>query len=736
MSEAGQDTPSGTFVGDLWHAAWYLTKELAHHTVYFTKRHVLSRKLDEIPGPGALQPQIVIIGASFAGIAAASRIATELPFARVIVIEPKDFFEYTPGVLRAMADPSAIDSCVTPLQAPQNTSLIRGAVVGFSSHAVEVVPFTTFASAYLKAHGASQTPPAQQPVSGSSEDAPTSAAPSTAVGGGAATAGVSAWLSPASGAAPRYGSFSLVFDFAVVCTGSVYGSGIKPVMSLASPSLRLTERRAELLAISTRLRASEAALAGVKAGAGAAAAAPAGGARLYTRVTIVGGGLVGVELAGEIASHFPAIAARTVLVTKTPHLLPGLPARAQEYALQSLRRRGIEVRLGADWDLRGYAPAEDEWYVPCIGLTAAPLDWQQPAAHHSATAGAVGVSVDGAAGVAAAADVVGVADAADAAGAAPAVPSVPSPFNARGFLSTQATLQLAVSAPNVFAAGDASAPPPAHALVKMAYSAEVEGHVAAANILAMVRAGVRFPPPGEPGTDWGDDRAHGHGHHHGHDHSHGAEEEEEGENHGHSHGGGHGHSHGGGHGHSHGGGHGHSHGGGHGHSHGGGHGHSHGGDGGGGGGGAHGHSHGGTPCHGHGPAPPPPRPTPAQIEAARLAALRRLTTSPAGAVGGDDLPSLCCVSLGHDDGLVIFDGLSVPGRVAVLAKALIQHSKVSAVGGRAAGEALWLLADPVVAAVHLVVRAVSTRGGGWRAGLGILLAPIIAALCVKKYVSG
>jgi NADH:ubiquinone reductase (H+-translocating) len=73
-------------------------------------------------------------------------------------------------------------------------------------------------------------------------------------------------------------------------------------------------------------------------------------------VVLVGGGPSGVELAGAVselmltlASEYrrldPALA-RVVLVEMTDHLLGGFVPRLQMNALQTLQKKGVEVRLG------------------------------------------------------------------------------------------------------------------------------------------------------------------------------------------------------------------------------------------------------------------------------------------------------------------------------------------------------------------------------------------------------
>lgn len=81
-----------------------------------------------------------------------------------------------------------------------------------------------------------------------------------------------------------------------------------------------------------------------------AAATPDHAAELITAV-VVGGGPTGVETAGALASMGqelvgPATALRVILVEALPRLLAAFGPRSSKRALEDLRRRGVEVRLG------------------------------------------------------------------------------------------------------------------------------------------------------------------------------------------------------------------------------------------------------------------------------------------------------------------------------------------------------------------------------------------------------
>ena len=73
----------------------------------------------------ASQVHVVVVGGSFAGLtfchrllhlfASSSSSSSSPPSVRLTLVEPRDFFEYTPGILRAVVRPSHHPSLLTPL---------------------------------------------------------------------------------------------------------------------------------------------------------------------------------------------------------------------------------------------------------------------------------------------------------------------------------------------------------------------------------------------------------------------------------------------------------------------------------------------------------------------------------------------------------------------------------------------------------------------------------------------
>jgi NADH dehydrogenase FAD-containing subunit len=106
----------------------------------------------------------------------------------------------------------------------------------------------------------------------------------------------------------------LPYDYLVIATGAAYAGDL-----IKAPAGTTAERRMHLREWAGRVR---------EAG----------------RILIVGGGPVGVEIAGEILEDLPG--KKLTLIHSGPQLLPSLTPRPQRYALAHLQKRGAEVRLG------------------------------------------------------------------------------------------------------------------------------------------------------------------------------------------------------------------------------------------------------------------------------------------------------------------------------------------------------------------------------------------------------
>lgn len=150
----------------------------------------------------------------------------------------------------------------------------------------------------------------------------------------------------------------VAYDRLVVATGSTHGYFGHDEWARHAPGLKTIED-ARVLRTRLLLSFERAEI----------ATDPAERDRLLTMV-VVGGGPTGVEMAGSIAElarkalardfrRIDPAAARVVLVEAGPRLLAGFPPDLSDYALRTLRAKGVEVRLGT--------PVED---VGAYGVTA------------------------------------------------------------------------------------------------------------------------------------------------------------------------------------------------------------------------------------------------------------------------------------------------------------------------------------------------------------------------------
>lgn len=128
------------------------------------------------------------------------------------------------------------------------------------------------------------------------------------------------------------------YDYLVIATGAAYSGDL-----IKSPFASAVERTVQLRVQSHQIR---------QAG----------------NILIVGGGPVGVEIAGEILQDLPG--KHVTLIQNGPHLLPSLTPKPRRYALEYLQRRGAEIRLGeAASDL---ALQQADLVLWCTGNTHAP----------------------------------------------------------------------------------------------------------------------------------------------------------------------------------------------------------------------------------------------------------------------------------------------------------------------------------------------------------------------------
>mmetsp|Transcript_45215 Transcript_45215/g.102096 ORF Transcript_45215/g.102096 Transcript_45215/m.102096 type:complete len:633 (-) Transcript_45215:141-2039(-) len=311
------------------------------------------RRRSPCEGRNSRPPSVVVIGASIAGLA----VQRELGRAgfQVTLVDCKDYFEYTPGILRCFVEPEHFRKALArPLRSSAKSSheIISGAVLeaGPGSIVLRSPKCSASGPQPRGSHGAAYR--AQGQLLGKSE-------------GG---------LSRSQGGSERI--IIEGFDFLVVACGAGY-----PDTTIKTPCPGQKAAEGQLGDVvadgAPGLRAKGGGEPGEPAEPAESAETPpprdpwtlegraeawlkaAAALREARHVLIVGGGAVGVELAAEIAAAFrlgrhhlaatapPPPAYQVTLVSRSPGLLAGLPPAAGRAALSWLRERGVEVVLGS-----------------------------------------------------------------------------------------------------------------------------------------------------------------------------------------------------------------------------------------------------------------------------------------------------------------------------------------------------------------------------------------------------
>lgn len=191
-----------------------------------------------------MEKRVVIVGGGFAGTYVARKLQNSF---KVTLIDSKDYFEFTPSVLRTIVEPEHIGK-IQALHRNylKNTVVIRGNVIDINSNEV-ITPTHTFP-----------------------------------------------------------------YDYLVISTGSNYNAPIK------ESGIVIAARAEELVSYAERLK-------NVKS------------------VLIIGGGLVGVELAAEIIEKYPN--KNLTVVHSKNELIERNPKRARDYAYKFLKKRKVNIVL-------------------------------------------------------------------------------------------------------------------------------------------------------------------------------------------------------------------------------------------------------------------------------------------------------------------------------------------------------------------------------------------------------
>lgn len=194
--------------------------------------------------------KVIIIGGGFAGALAAKKLEKE-KFS-VTLIDAKDYFEFTPSVLRTIVEPEHIKKIqILHRHYLSKTRIIVGEVKKISEKNVIVKPINDFQR-------------------------------------------------------------KLYFDYLVIASGSSYNFPMK------EKNLVISTRANTLRDCYEKLCSSE-------------------------KILIIGGGLVGVELAAEITGHYGMENKKIRIVQAYPELIERNPKKARQYAKRFLEKNGVKI---------------------------------------------------------------------------------------------------------------------------------------------------------------------------------------------------------------------------------------------------------------------------------------------------------------------------------------------------------------------------------------------------------
>eukprot|EP00747_Dinoflagellata_sp_TGD_P019829 gnl/TRDRNA2_/TRDRNA2_127435_c0_seq3.p1 gnl/TRDRNA2_/TRDRNA2_127435_c0~~gnl/TRDRNA2_/TRDRNA2_127435_c0_seq3.p1 ORF type:complete len:649 (+),score=121.92 gnl/TRDRNA2_/TRDRNA2_127435_c0_seq3:59-2005(+) len=215
------------------------------------------------------QRRLLVIGCGFAGLYIARALASEFA---VMIVDPKDYYEFTPGILRGFAEPKHLPNLQERFSDVfQDIPVVhvQGEVVSLDEQEAQVRLIGGEQNGYV---------------------------------------------------------VTVSYHFCVIASGSQYGGGGLWKVTGApgeEDQVTLEGRKAKLAGMLDELVQLE---------------------KQKGTAICVGAGLVGVELAAEIAHFLPGL--KVVLADMAPKILPNMPAGAREYAQQWLLDHNVELRLG------------------------------------------------------------------------------------------------------------------------------------------------------------------------------------------------------------------------------------------------------------------------------------------------------------------------------------------------------------------------------------------------------
>jgi NADH dehydrogenase FAD-containing subunit len=245
----------------------------------------------------SVRKRVLIIGGGFAGLQVVKDLAKKC---EVTVVDVRDFFEYTPGVLsalvggrplrRGLTSASTYHSSAEKLLKAENNRSI-GALMR-----VRQLHRSLRRAVPKKARFVKVSPEHNLSLRPGKLDISTKLCETVAD--------------------------TVSWDYLVLATGSVYPTPMKPeTFSSNEKDTTSSLRHAQLAAHASRIARAK-------------------------HVLIIGGGIVGVELAAELAAAAGRSPQRLTLTHSATSLLDGLPSSASEHATEWLKRHGVEILLG------------------------------------------------------------------------------------------------------------------------------------------------------------------------------------------------------------------------------------------------------------------------------------------------------------------------------------------------------------------------------------------------------
>lgn len=276
--------------------------------------------------------RVLVIGGGPTGLFCADRLRHHF---EVTVVDPKAFFEFTPGVLRALADPAHHSRITFDYREVLEQHLGVEFILGEAS-SIDVSP-----PGSGPGRGCVQISTPQW-----SKGTPHGASPNklhfdycvVAVG---MSNGLWKPRAPGEPAGPSWASPSSATSTSGGSTSS--SSTAQPPKKLGSGPATIDERSLEARRFA--LRSLHERLAGARG------------------AVVVGAGLVGIELAAELAHFFPRL--KVTLVDGAGTVLPQLAEPARDYARDWLQKQGVKLKLG-----RAFVPelvAEGDVVLWCVG---------------------------------------------------------------------------------------------------------------------------------------------------------------------------------------------------------------------------------------------------------------------------------------------------------------------------------------------------------------------------------